>query len=147
MLSKRGLAAGVISALLAGGFALLLHSAMGENSMPWSSRGTGDAIADAQTPQAVPNERPEQTKTAHDLSDIFAPNNARPSSGALIDQPEQGGMTGFDFYRDPLGATKPGTTFEDIYKAGVANKPKAMERQRKLLESRYNLQPRLDPVA
>jgi hypothetical protein len=32
-------------------------------------------------------------------------------------------MTGFDFYRDPLGAMKPGTTFEEIYKAAVANKP------------------------
>ena len=55
-------------------------------------------------------------------------------------------MTGFDFYRDPLGAMKPGTTFEEIYKAAVANKPAVMARQRKLLESRYNLEPRLDPT-
>ena len=27
-------------------------------------------------------------------------------------------MLGFDFYRDPLGAMKPGMTFEDVYKAG-----------------------------
>jgi hypothetical protein len=33
-----------------------------------------DAIADAQTPKEVPVERPEQKKTAHDLSDIFTPN-------------------------------------------------------------------------
>ena len=41
---------------------------------------------------------------------------------------------------------KPGMTFEDFYKAGVANKPKVVATQRKLLESRYNLEPKLDPV-
>jgi cytochrome c peroxidase len=56
-------------------------------------------------------------------------------------------MIGFDFYRDPLGAMKPGTTFEEMYQSGVNNKPKAMARQRKLLESRYDLTPRLDPKA
>ena len=55
-------------------------------------------------------------------------------------------MLGFDFYRDPLGAMKPGMTFEDFYKAGVANKPKVMATQRKLLESRYNLEAKLDPA-
>ncbi len=106
-----------------------------------------DAIGDAQTPAQVPMERPEQKKTPHDLSDIFAPATAVPSSDALSDQPEHGGMSGFDFYRDPLGAMKPGVTFGDIYKAGVAGKPKAMALQKKLLESRYNLEPRLDPAA
>ena len=42
---------------------------------------------------------------------------------------------------------KPGTTFEEVYKAAVAEKPKVTARQRKLLESRYNLEPRLDPRA
>ena len=51
------------------------------------------------------------------LSDIFTPKRALPSSEALVNQPEQGGMYGFDFYRDPLGATKPGMTFDEIYKA------------------------------
>src|SRR5262249_5107831 len=41
--------------------------------------------------------------------------------GGLSDQPEHGGMTGFDFYRDPLGAMKPGMTFEEVYRAGVAS--------------------------
>jgi hypothetical protein len=72
----------------------------------------GDAIAEAQTPQEVSKERPEQTKTAHDLSDIFTPGKAALSSETLSDQPEHGGMTGFDFYRDPLGATKPGMTLK-----------------------------------
>jgi hypothetical protein len=70
-----------------------------------------------------------------------------PTSGALADQPEHGGMTGFDFYRDPLGAMHPGTTFEEIYRAAVANKPEVTARQRKLLESRYDLEPRFDPKA
>ena len=56
-------------------------------------------------------------------------------------------MRGFDFYRDPLGAMKPGTTFEEIYKAGVAGKAKVMATQRKLLEGRYTLEPKIDPVA
>ena len=56
-------------------------------------------------------------------------------------------MTWFDFYRDPLGAMKPGMTFEDVYKAGVADKPKVMATQRELLDSRYNLEPKLDPKA
>ena len=56
-------------------------------------------------------------------------------------------MLGFDFYRDPLGAMKPGMTFEEIYKADVAAKPKVMATQRKLLESRYDLEPKLDPAA
>jgi hypothetical protein len=42
-----------------------------------------DAIAQAQTPKEAPMERPEQKKTAHDLSDIFNPSSAVPSSEAL----------------------------------------------------------------
>ena len=91
-------------------------------------------------------ERPEQKKTAHDLSDVFNPSNALPTSEVLIDQQDRGQMLGFDFYRDPLGAMKPGMTFEDFFKAGVANKPKVTATQRKLLESRYNLEPKLDPA-
>jgi hypothetical protein len=45
-----------------------------------------DAIAQAQTPKEAPVERPEQKKTTHDLSDIFAPSNAVPSSEALTDE-------------------------------------------------------------
>jgi hypothetical protein len=42
-----------------------------------------DAIAEAQTPKEAPMERPEQKKTAHDLSDVFNPSKAVPSSEAL----------------------------------------------------------------
>ena len=37
-----------------------------------------DAIAQAQTSKEAPAERPEQKKTAHDLSDVFNPSNAVP---------------------------------------------------------------------
>ena len=56
-------------------------------------------------------------------------------------------MYGFDFYRDPLGASRPGMTFDDFYKAGVDAKPKTTARQKALLESRYVLEPKLDPQA
>jgi cytochrome c peroxidase len=147
MLTQRGLVTGFIAALFVGGLALWGHHAAGQDATSSPSRGPRDAIAEAQTPKDLPAERPEQKKTAHDLSDIFAPSKATPSSGSLGDQPEQGGMNGFDFYRDPLGASRPGMTFEDVYKAAVANKPAVLERQRKLLEGRYNLDPKLDPTA
>ncbi|HWE37046.1 MAG TPA: cytochrome B6 [Isosphaeraceae bacterium] len=145
MLNRHRLVAGVLPALLVGGVVVLVHSAAGEDPNAQPPRPPRDVVAEAQTPKDAPVERPEQRKTAHDRSDIFAPGKAAASSEALVDQPEKGGMTGFDFYRDPLGAMKPGTTFEENYKAAVANKPKVAARQRKLLESRYDLEPRLDP--
>ena len=67
-----------------------------------------------------------------------------PSSEALTDQTDRGARSnGFDFYRDPLGASRPGMTFDDFYRAGVANKAQVAATQRKILESRYNLEPRL----
>jgi len=144
--NRRGLFTAITLALMAGGLILLMRSA-GAQDPNTSPTRSGEAVADAQTPKDVPVERPEQKKTAHDQSDVFAPSKAAPSSEALVDQPEHGGMTGFDFYRDPLGAMKPGMTFEEMYKSAVANKPTVMARQQKLLESRYDLTPRLDPHA
>ena len=117
-------------------------------TVPESARSQqpSDAIAQAQTSKEAPMERPEQKKTAHDLSDVFNPSNVVPSSEALTNQTDRGQMNGFDFYRDLLGATRPGMTFDDLYSASVANKPQVMATQRRLLESRYNLEPRLDPV-
>ena len=43
----------------------------------------------------------------------FAAPNAMPSSPAFGDQPKQGRITGFDFYRDPLNVDEPMTTFEE----------------------------------
>ena len=133
-----------VAGLILGIFSLTVPE--GARSQPPTNEAPPDAIAQAQTPKEAPLERPEQKKTAHDLSDIFNPSNAVPSSEALTNQTDRGQMNGFDFYRDPLGATRPGMTFDDFYRAGVANKPQVVATQRRLLESRYNLEPKLDPV-
>jgi len=106
-----------------------------------------DAVVDAQTSRAVAAERPEQKKTAHDTSDAFAATKAKPSSPALKDQPEEGEIRGFDFYRDPLNSKRPMMTFEELMKADVAAKADVMAKQQALLASRYNLTPKLDPQA
>jgi hypothetical protein len=145
MFNKRRAVKGVTLVLVSGGLVILVHSAGGKDANAQPPGRPRDAIADAQTPKDVPVERPEQQKTAHDRSDLFTPSQAAPSSEALSDQPEHGGMTGFDFYRDPLGAMRPGMTFEEGYKAALADKPKVSARQRALLERRYDLAARLDP--
>jgi hypothetical protein len=136
MPNRRRLVTGVSLALLAGGLVLLVRSAAGDSPNAAPSQRPPDAVADAQTPRDVPVERPEQKKSAHDLSDIFTPSKAPPITEALANQADQGRFLGFDLYRDPVGAMKPGTTFEDVYKALVAAKPKVMATQRALLESR-----------
>jgi cytochrome c peroxidase len=138
---------GGIFALLAGGLVFLSRPAAGEKPKPSPAEPPHDAVRDAQTPKDVPLERPEQKKTAHDRSDIFAPSRALPTTEALRDQTDQGQFRGFDLYKDPVGAMKPGTTFDEVYKALVDGKPKVMATQRKLLESRYHLEPKLDPMA
>ena len=133
-----------IAGLILGIFSLTVPE--GARSQPPTNVAPPDAIAQAQTPKEAPVERPEQKKTAHDLSDVFNPTNAVPSSEALTNQQDRGQMRGFDFYRDPLGAMRPGMTFDDFYKAGVANKTEVGATQRRFLENRYNLEPKLDPV-
>jgi cytochrome c peroxidase len=122
--------------------ALSPFTARGQESSP-----PHDAVVAAQTTRQAPAERPEQKKTEHDLSDIFAPSKGLPITSALNNQTDHGQFVGFDLYRDPVGAMKPGMTFDDVYNALVAAKPTVMSTQRKLLESRYNLEPKLDPEA
>jgi hypothetical protein len=93
-----------------------------------------DALAEAQTARAVPIKRPEQKQTEHDRSDLFNARKARPSSSVFEDQPKEGQISGFDFYRDPLNADKPNQDPAEIVKKESANKPKVMEAQRELLE-------------
>ncbi|QWV96760.1 cytochrome B6 [Geomonas nitrogeniifigens] len=104
-----------------------------------------DAVQEAQTPRDVPQNRPEQQKGNHDQSDLFSATKAEPSSTAFRNQPDEGKTLGFEFYRDPLDAKKPMTTFQEVRQKDVAEKPKVMETQRRLLESRYDLRPRLSP--
>ena len=92
-----------------------------------------DAVERAQSHGAVPVTRPEQEKTAHDRSDVFAPPSAPSSSRALPEQPDEGKLVGFDFARDPLGAAKPGQPAEEIAKTLKAGKRGVMDAQRALL--------------
>jgi hypothetical protein len=77
-------------ALIAIGLVPLLRLAAAQTAAP-----PRDAIAEAQTAKPVPSERPEQKKTAHDQSDVFASAKSAPSSAALVDQAEHGGMDSF----------------------------------------------------
>ena len=119
----------------------------------WIGSGSGqgaapkpptDAVQQAQTPQAVPSVRPEQQKTPHDQQD---PGKTAPSAAASETQPDQGQGLGFDFARDPFNAKRPMQTAEEITQADIAEKPAVTAAQRRLLESRYDLTPRLDPAA
>src|SRR5260370_2007787 len=145
MRNRITLAAVFLAGFVAGSLVLLVRSQEPKASAPANGKAPHDAVAQAQTTNEVTMERPEQKKTAHDRSDVFAPSKALPTTEALVQQKDHGQMLGFDFYRDPLGAPAPGTTFEDIYKAGVEGKPKVMATQRKLLDSRYVIEPKIDP--
>jgi len=100
-----------------------------------------DAIMNAQT--IHPN--PEQKKSEHDRSYIFDASSALPSSSAFQQQPDNGKIIGFDFYRDALNAKKPMQTFEETMKSDMAQQPEISKTQHKLLLSRYDLTPRFDP--
>ncbi|MGV3660244.1 MAG: cytochrome B6 [Prosthecobacter sp.] len=105
-----------------------------------------DAAEEAQTQRVVEVKRPEQAKTTHDAdASKFKPEGAPPVNAAVKDQPKEGAITGFDFYRDPLNADKPMQTLGEIMTADKKDKPAIMDAQRKLLESRYNLEPKAHP--
>jgi len=106
-----------------------------------------DPVAEALVEKAPARQRPEQQLTEHDRSDIFDPTKPAPINGALKDQPNAGRITGFDFARDPLGAEQPFTMLGDVMKKEGDARPQVMAAQRQLLESRYNLNARLDPEA
>jgi cytochrome c peroxidase/peptidoglycan hydrolase-like protein with peptidoglycan-binding domain len=117
----------------------------GSAAAPQGARASPDAVQEAQSPRAVPADRPEQQLSEHDRSDRFQATKALPSSSAFSNQPDEGKALGFDFYRDPLNAKRPMQTFEETMKADVDAKPGVMATQRKLLEGRYDLTPRFDP--
>jgi cytochrome c peroxidase len=109
-----------------------------------ATRPQNDAVAAAQQPSAVAATRPEQQKNTHDRSNVFNATSAQPVSSAVQAQPKQGKLSGFDFARDPLNADRPNQSPDEIVKKETANKPQVMAAQRKLLESRYILEPKLD---
>jgi cytochrome c peroxidase len=104
-----------------------------------------EAVQEAQTPRVLPQDRPEQQRSAHDRSDRFQATQALPSSPAFADQPEQGKVLGFDFFRDPLNAKQPMQTFDEMMQADGQAKPGVIAVQQQLLERRYHLTPRFDP--
>lgn len=106
---------------------------------------TPDPAADAVAVKNVTTSRPEQKITEHDRSPVFDITKPAPITTDLKNQPKLGRITGFDFARDPLNADKPFTTFAEVMKKETAAKPQVMATQRKLLETRFNLEPRLDP--
>jgi cytochrome c peroxidase len=132
--------------VLAAGFTLgtFASAQVGERERQTPPR---DAVAEAQFPNDVKTTRPEQRKTDHDRSDVFKAAKARPITSALQAQPKDGKLTGFDFARDPLNTERPMTTFAEVMRMDVEEKPKVMELQRKLLEQRYHLTPKSDPEA
>ncbi|PTQ82177.1 cytochrome B6 [Nitrosomonas ureae] len=100
-----------------------------------------DAIMNAQTIHPST----EQKKSEHDRSYIFDASSALPSSSTFQQQPDNGKILGFDFYRDALNAKKPMQTFEETMKSDMAQRPEISKTQHKLLLSRYDLTPRFDP--
>ncbi len=130
--------------------ATLMVGTMPGHAQDSAARGAAparDAVVEAQSPRQVRVTRPEQRLTDHDRSPDFSPEKPAPSSPAFRNQPDDGRMLGFDFARDPLNAKKPMQTFDEIMRADVAAKPKVMQTQRGLLESRYDLTPRFHPEA
>jgi cytochrome c peroxidase len=136
-------AAAIGSLILAAGLSLTATDSWTQSQKPADRNAPHDAVMEVQSPREVPRTRPEQQKSQHDQSDVFLPPKAEPASTALNNQPDDGKILGFDFYRDPLNAKKPMMTFKEVMDKDVAEKPKVMETQRRLLETRYNLTPKL----
>jgi len=132
----------VVSGMLLGSCAVAFAEAPAD-----SSRRANDAVFDAQTPRTVRSDRPEQKKTDHDRSDTFYAPKATAVSPSVKDQPKEGKISGFDFYRDPLNADQPFQKPEDIMKKEMAGKAGVMDAQKALLERRYNLAVKTDPAA
>ena len=111
-----------------------------------AARPQRDAVAEAQQPHGEGKAARAAEKRPRQLRHL-RPSKASPHSPVFQTQPKQGKLSGFDFARDPLNADRPNQTPEEIMKKEIANKPNVMAAQRKLLETRYILEPKLDPQA
>jgi cytochrome c peroxidase len=125
-------------------FICALMTTWAQQNPPVPPTAPPDAVQQAQQPSPTSAKRPEQVKTEHDRSPIFD-GPAAPSSPVFQGQPKEGKITGFDFFRDPLGADKPFENPGDTMKRLAADKPKVMSAQRQLLQGRYNLDVKVDP--
>jgi cytochrome c peroxidase len=125
---------------------LLTHAVSAQViSNPRPKSAPPDAIAEAQRVAADKRERPEQKRDDKEKSKKFEAPNAPRSSNALSGQPDEGALKGFDFYRDPLNASQPMQTPEEIKAADKRAKAEVMSAQQSLLKARYDLSPRFDP--
>jgi len=137
-----GLVGTFLGGLLVG--STILSAWSGETDKGKPPQKPRDPAAEALVQRDVKADRPEQSLTAHDRSNVFDPNKAPFINSALKDQPKQGKILGFDFARDPLGAPEPFTMFSDVMKKESAARPKVMADHRKLLATRYNLTAKRD---
>ena len=110
-----------------------------------AERRDPDAVRDAQTPREVEIRRPEQKLGDHDKSDIYTELKAPSVSPAIEQQAKEGKMKGFDFARDPLNSDEPMQKASEIQAKETAARPQVKQAQQQLLESRYDLTPKLDP--
>lgn len=117
---------------------------VGNSRDPATAPRPRDPAADAVATEKVALERPEQRLSEHDRSSVFESSKPAPLTRALKSQPNAGRILGFDFARDPLGAKEPFTKFSEVMKKESDARPDVMAAQKELLESRYNLQPKLD---
>jgi hypothetical protein len=116
MTSRTGLAAGFAAWILFG--TLVLTAGSGQDD-PAKAKAppkgkAPDPAAEAVAVAGSKADRPELRLTEHDKSAIFDPTKPAPVTPALKDQPNSGRILGFEFSRDPLGAPKPFTTFEEV---------------------------------
>jgi cytochrome c peroxidase len=136
-----------------GGYAQQRQPSRSQGVPPGDSNQAAGAVPDAvEVAQSPPRQEgepgPAATQPARPSGDHAAADKpAKPITKALNDQVDQGQVKGFDFSKDPFGAKKVGLTFEEVMAADVKAKPDVMALQEKLLESRYNLEPKLDPEA
>lgn len=105
-----------------------------------------DAVEEAQSPRAVVVSRPEQEKGPADAPEKFLPDKVPHAATPVKDQPHAGKVTGFDFVRDPLNAQKPMQTFAETMAADEKAKPEINAAHRRLLETRYILEPKFHPT-
>jgi cytochrome c peroxidase len=128
-------------------FGFIANNAIGKNDREASKKDSDDAVVRAQETRAVEKKEIDKQTEAHDKSEIFKASNATPLSDAFKNQPDNGKISGFDFYRDPLNAKKPFETPEEIKSKLIKERPTVTKTQQDLLQKRYNLTPRLDPDA
>jgi cytochrome c peroxidase len=128
-------------------FGFIANNAIGKNDKE-ASKDSDDAVVRAQEARSVEKkEKIDKQTEAHDKSDIFKASNATPLSDAFKNQPDNGKISGFDFYRDALNSKKPFETFEEIKNKDIKERPTVTKTQQALLQKRYDLTPRLDPDA